>query len=646
MESAGAPSPQDARITALEDELQRTHTQLQEMADVVTALRVDEERLRMLIASSPDFIFYQDTALHYVWAPKTLPPFTPESVVGKTDYELFTPTQIERLVAIKRRVLATGETVRIVIQLLIGERIGDFECTVHPWHDPHGQIVGVVTYVRDVTEQTRAEEALRTHESLLKLFIEHVPAAVAMFDNEMRYLAASHRWMVDYHLDDRNVLGLSHYEVFPEIEERWKAIHRRVLAGESLRCEEDPFPRADGTLDWVRWEVIPWRQADESIGGLIMFTEVITERKRAEEQVRQLLQETEQWAVELDTTIEAIADGVVIYGAQGQILRLNAAGKKIVCYPPALMARSMEERFATLHVTTAEGTPIAFIDFPPLRALRGETVHGAILAYTRPDGKRRWASVSAAPICASTGEVFKTVVTIADITTLRELQQRQEDLLHIVSHDLRIPLTVIHGHMQLVRPLLEDTGIDSDVWASVDAIDRSVQRMTMMIQDLVDAARLAGGQLSLNLQPVQLDCYLANLLARMKESIAIERITSDIPPDLPPVLADYDRLERILLNLLSNALKYSPPESTVLVRALRVDGEVVLSITDFGQGIPADDLPHLFERFYRVAGERRAEGIGLGLYITRLLVEAHGGHIRVESALGHGSTFSFTLPIA
>ena len=123
------------------------------------------------------------------------------------------------------------------------------------------------------------------------------------------------------------------------------------------------------------------------------------------------------------------------------------------------------------------------------------------------------------------------------------------------------------------------------------------------------------------------------------------RVQVEIPPDLPPVSTDAARLERIFTNLLSNSLKYSEPATPVLMRARRQDDIVEFSVTDQGQGIYSDDLPHLFERFYRAKSDRKAEGIGLGLYISRVLVEAHGGHIWVESEVGKGSTFTFSLPI-
>jgi PAS domain S-box-containing protein len=141
---------------------------------------------------------------------------------------------------------------------------------------------GVLASFNDETERRKAEGQLRAREEQLRLYVEHFPASVAMFDREMKYLVVSRRWMEEYKLGDLPVIGRSHYEVFPDLPPRWHEVHRRCLAGAVEKCEEDPFPREDGSTLWIRWEVLPWLQPDGSIGGIIIFSEDITSRKRTE----------------------------------------------------------------------------------------------------------------------------------------------------------------------------------------------------------------------------------------------------------------------------------------------------------------------------------------------------------------------------
>jgi PAS domain S-box-containing protein len=156
----------------------------------------------------------------------------------------------------------------------------------------------------DVTHRRQNEEALRRSEAQLRSFIEQAPVAIAMFDRDMRYLVASRRWLADYHLDGRSLIGLSHYEIFPEIPERWRLAHRRGLGGEVLREKEDGFQRADGSVQWLRWELRPWYETDGTIGGIVILTEDITERKEQELELQRSREQLRALAARQDRLLE------------------------------------------------------------------------------------------------------------------------------------------------------------------------------------------------------------------------------------------------------------------------------------------------------------------------------------------------------
>lgn len=236
------------------------------------------------------------------------------------------------------------------------------------------------------------------------------------------------------------------------------------------------------------------------------------------------------------------------------------------------------------------------------------------------------------------------LTTAFTLSKIREGMRRQEDLLRMVSHDLRAPLGAISGQAQILRAR---AGGDPWVAARADAIVRAANRMDSMIGDLVDGARQEAGHLRLDLQPIQLQGYVTELMGRMRGFLEVDRV--DLALAARPALvvkADPGRLERVMVNLISNALKYSPAEARVTVDAEVRDGRVIISVADLGPGIAPEDMAHLFERYYRGRAAQAQAGLGLGLHSARLLVEAHGGRIHVENLSGGGAAFRVELPAA
>jgi signal transduction histidine kinase len=227
---------------------------------------------------------------------------------------------------------------------------------------------------------------------------------------------------------------------------------------------------------------------------------------------------------------------------------------------------------------------------------------------------------------------------------LRELDQMKSDFVAIASHELRTPLTAIHGYVTTLARRWERLSPDESR-RFLDTISRQSERMARLVEDLLLVSKIEAGTIRINAQPVT----VAAVLEGTVESLGPEdrsRIRLEVSDGDGPALLDQDRVDQVLRNLIGNALKFSPPSSPVVVRATTRDGTIRLSVTDRGIGIPPEHLPHVFERFHQAGSvlTRQAEGAGLGLYITKRLVEAMGGTIGVSSSPGLGSTFEVVLP--
>lgn len=265
-------------------------TDINERKQVEEALRESENKFRMLAESSASAILLHRDDGRFVYvnpAAERMTGYTRDELLRLTLWNLLHPTFRE---AVTERLLARQAGAHLSDP---NEAMMVIKSGATRWINYTAGRVSfdgapaIIAMATDVTERRQAEAALQRSEQMLRLFVEHAPAAIAMFDRNMKYIAASRRYLYDYGLGEQELIGRSHYEVFPEMPERWKAIHLRCLAGAVEKSDEDSFRRAGGSLNWVRWELRPWHEATGEIGGIILFSEVITERKRAEELIKE-----------------------------------------------------------------------------------------------------------------------------------------------------------------------------------------------------------------------------------------------------------------------------------------------------------------------------------------------------------------------
>jgi len=245
-------------------------------------------------------------------------------------------------------------------------------------------------------------------------------------------------------------------------------------------------------------------------------------------------------------------------------------------------------------------------------------------------------------------KIYGAVGVFQDITELRQLEELRRDFLANVSHELRTPLTSIQG---FVEAMMDGVISDEELRKKyLEVIHRETLRLSRLIHDLLDLSLMESKKIEWEMGPLSLPPLIDQVLLKLMPQIEDKKIQvkKDFTPQLPLVWGNMDRIEQVFINLLSNALIFSPPESTIEIKVWKEQKEVVISIKDQGEGIPEKDIPHLFERFYRVEKSRSREkgGTGLGLAIAKQIIENHGGKIKVESQPYQGSTFIFTLPLA
>lgn len=484
--------------------------------------------------------------------------------------------------------------------------------------------------LRDIAERKRVEEALQESTERMSLLIKYAPAALAMFDRQMRYLAASQRWISDYGLQADHIIGRAHYAIFPDVPERWKAAHARGLVGEVVRMEEDQFTRADGSAQWLRWEVRPWHAADGSVGGIVIFTEDITERKQAERMMRQ--------SEERYRRLISVSPLAIFVNRRDRVIFINDAGLRLFGAVRAdeILGKSPSELFhPECHAMMKER----------IRHLLegGAAVPVAEERIVKLDGTVIDVEVSAARFVDEEGPAI--VAMIRDISEQKRLQEqlrRTERIAELgtvasgMAHEIGTPMNVILGRAEYLMERVKEEPIRK----GLQTIVAQVERITKVMNQLLSfARRRTPERRSLDLKEV-----IEASVEIFQERLARNRITVDaqLDPACPPALADADQMNQVLINLIMNAV-HAMADGGVLRIGLRpTDSMVELTVGDTGHGMPPEVAAHIFDPFFTT--KEFGKGTGLGLTVVKGILEEHGGSITVASEPGKGTTFTMLLP--
>ena len=355
-------------------------------------------------------------------------------------------------------------------------------------------------------------------------------------------------------------------------------------------------------------------------------------------------EEAERSAGEAKAVFYAMADGVVLTDPSGRVTALNSAMTQLC----GLTEDQARGRPVSEIVVLADqhGRRLDQDERPLSVALAsGDPVTAPLGLHLLADGRRLPVAVSAAPVLDPEGRVAGGVDVVRDVSREREVDEVKDALISTVSHELRTPLTLIHGFAELLVEREMDAGRRR---LAADEILQASHRLGRLIDDLLSVSRADSGRLVVERRPFDLGELIDRTVSPFREVTSGHELRVEVDQELPHVDGDPDRVEQVLTNLLSNAIKYAPGGGEIVVAARLDEGQARVDVRDRGIGLTPRDIDGLFNRFYRVDRDevRATGGTGLGLYISKRLVEGHGGRIWAESEPGQGSTFSFTLPPA
>ncbi|MEM5787617.1 MAG: PAS domain S-box protein, partial [Syntrophobacteraceae bacterium] len=624
-----------------------------------SALREREEQFRLFLENSPTLAWMKDDEGRYVYVSKEYEQelgLMPKDWISKTDIEIWPNEIAEQLGREDLSVLHSGRAMEFALRITNCDGLDRTLWNLKfPIKGTRGKqfIAGIGL---DITERKRAEETSYEKGEQLRLFIENAPVSMAMFDREMRYLSASRGWMRDYALGERDLRGMNHYEVFPEIGEPWRSAHRKGLAGEVLKKDEDRFVRADGSVQWIRWEVRPWRNSNGDVAGIIIFTEDITERKDAEERLH--IGE-EQFRALVESAPDAIyiqAGGLFAYANKSALRLYGANSRKDLLGKPVLdrihqdSLSSVIKRIRTINV---DRIPVTISEQKHLR-IDGTVVeveaNSVPITYRQQDGG---------------------LVVLRDITDRKRKQEEQlqlhEHLQHArkveslgrmaggIAHHFNNMLGAAIGYLELVLyDLPGDSVFRENIGKAMQASLRAADICRLMQAYL---GQTIGTKKPINFQEVcreTLSLLRASFPAKLRLS---EKLSSE-----PLVFNANDTdVRQILTNLVMNACEaVSDRDGTIVVESLVIAADQIrevklfppdwkpkaskylcLSVSDSGCGIEPMTLEKIFDPFFST----KFTGRGLGLSVTFGLVRSYEGAIAVASRPGSGSQFKVFFPL-
>jgi PAS domain S-box-containing protein len=579
-----------------------------------------------------------------------------DEMLGRPFFNFIAPEDVIRCIATSRNVMSgifLGDNEFVLVRKN-GTRISTFIQSA-PNINSRGELIGLRGVVLDISKQKGIEAGLRESEQKYRTLINHIKLGVVRttIGDDGRFLEFNKAMEEISGYSREELLSMKVISIYANPLDR-KEFFQDIFHTEQTIYREVKLKRKDGSEIIASLILTPVKDNGGNILYLDGILEDITERKRAE----QILKESENKF----RILAEQSSNMIFINTGSRIIYVNNRCEEVLGY-------SKEEYYAPdfsfINIVAPESREMVISNFSKRK--QGEDIGSYEYILMAKDGKKIPAIISMSAIRYENSRVY--IGTVTDITERKKMEKAIIELYEkekkerlelqeearsrglftdVLAHELRTPLTPILVSTGMLKNYTGEQGNDIRQ-KLIDNIYFSTQTLARRLEELLDLARYSRGTFKLYIQPMAFDVFIRGVIARFKPSLDQRKqiLVEEIPDILPEVQIDASRLEQVIINLLSNAGKFSRDEGVILCRVSIVDQEIQVDIRDNGIGIPLDSQERLFQPYHRVEQDRQLfPGLGLGLTVARQIVESHGGKIWLHSQPGKGSTFSFRIPLA
>lgn len=589
----------------------------------------------MLLENIDDVFAYFDRKWRYMYVNRQaeiLNGKKRDELLGKKVWDVF-PTAVGSYQhTMYQKALKTNRRVTFEAQSLLNNKW--YTYILHPSEK------GIALFLIDISERKKLEEGLKQSEARFRSIVEQSNEAIQFISPQGKILYSSP--------SVKRVLGYTPEEVSTHTPENslhpddlphfLKVFKRLLTHPEEVVHVQYRVKHKDGSWAWIEAEGRN-QLKNPAIQAIVGNFRNITKKKQTEEALRASRDQ-------LDAILANIGDGITVQDIHGKVVFANQAAAKATGNESAnaLISRTYKDYKSKFVLYDENGNVFPVEKLPGRRAFAGEENPSNLLKYVdTKNNETHWVIVKSKAIYDDNKKPFLVVNVITDITDRQELEARKDDFMNMVAHELKTPLTTTKVFSQI----LEKDFLKKKDRKSVEYIHKmngQIDKLAELVHDLLDVTRINAKGLQMHKETFIIK-DLAKEIIDSLQNITKHPIQFDWHTT-SPVFADKERIRQVLMNLLTNAIKYSPQEKKIIVSSHKRDNAILVSVTDFGVGIPKKHQNKIFERFYQApSNDGTYPGLGLGLYISSQIISQHQGKIWVESKRGTGSTFYFTLPI-